>query len=253
MNPEAKLWTDTLESYRYPVDLREYQFRDDHNGWFQRKLAAGDRQETVEFEGYFRRHAPCALEPWFEVVFWKLANQYRFRNRTTQRIVQHLTEKTTPGELWHKCSEYVHCASVSEANARFTEFSILFGLKTDSIATIATFPAFLDPARYPMVDNRVAKWVGAAMHEHNRIDPTGAQLVRPKILDRPNQTALKMDDFEFMASWVQWCRHTAKKLTRLTISFQWRARDVEMAVFRAWGEKNAKERPVVHLPPLPPD
>jgi hypothetical protein len=89
------------------------------------------------------------------------------------------------------------------------------------------------------------------MDKHNRADPTGVLLVRPRFLNNRN-TVLKMNDFDFMTSWVQWCRHTAQKLTQREDGFRWRARDVEMAVFWAWGDRNAKRHPAIDLPPLEP-
>ena len=249
MKPEAHEWKAVLDSYKYPVDLREYAFRTTHKGWFERTTGKGGREETIAFEEDFRRHAPDALEAWFEVVFWKLASQRQNRNRTTQAIADHLPKHTTAGELCRTCGEYVHSRSESEARTRFEAFHALFGLRTDSIATVATLPAFMDPNRFAMVDTRIAKWVGVAMHDHNISDPSGVQLVRPKFLDSKN-TVLKMSDFDFMATWIRWCRYNAEKLTRLGNGFTWRARDVEMAVFCAWGEKKEKH-PKLKLPPIP--
>jgi hypothetical protein len=150
-------------------------------------------------------------------------------------------------ELWRKCSQYVAC-DASEAKTRFREFVDLFGLsKPFSIATVATFPAFMDPDRFPMVDTRIAKWVSHEMDKHNLADPTGALLTHPT----SKKGVLKMHDFDFMFSWTQWCRHTAQKLTLLEDGFRWRARDVEMAVFQAWGDKKAKRHPSLNLLPLP--
>lgn len=251
MNAEAQLWKATLDDFRYRVDLREYRFRAEHEGWFEVAMITGGREETMAFEERFRRHAPCALEPWFEVIFWKLASQKQIRNGTSQRIARYLAENRTAGELWQRCGEYLQCGSDSDARTRFEAFLKLFGLATDSIAVVATFPAFMDPNRFPMVDTRIARWVGAVSETHNRADPSGVMLVRPRFLDSTS-TVLKMNDFDFMRTWVRWCRHTADKLTRSERGHHWRARDVEMAVFRAWGSKEAKTHPEIDLPPLSP-
>jgi hypothetical protein len=89
------------------------------------------------------------------------------------------------------------------------------------------------------------------MGKHNQADPSIVPLVRPKFLGS-SATVLKLNDFDFMTAWVLWCRQTAEKLTRRDGDFLWRARDVEMAVFWAWGDKNAKRHPAIDLPPLPP-
>jgi hypothetical protein len=96
-----------------------------------------------------------------------------------------------------------------------------------------------------MVDTRIAKWVSVEMDKHNQTDPLGPQLIRPKLRKKG---VLKMNDFEFMTSWIQWCRRTAEKLASTDDGLHWRARDVEMAVFRAWGDK--KSHPAINLPPL---
>jgi hypothetical protein len=136
--------------------VRLYKFRVEHNGWFELALREGDRQETIGFEDYFRRHAPDQLEPWFEVIFWKLASQKMMRNGTTQRIARNLTENTTAADLWRKCEEYIRC-DASKSKAQLIEFYSPFGLCTDSIATVATFPAFKDPDRFLMIDTRICE------------------------------------------------------------------------------------------------
>jgi len=234
------------------VDLRKYIFRAEHKDCFEWTAKKGGREETIAFEEHFRRLAPNALEAWFEVVFWKLASQPQIRNGTTQRIAESLSKHATAGELWHRCDEYVQSRSEAEARTRFEAFHKLFGLKTSSIAIVATFPAFMEPDRFPMVDKRVASWVVAVMREHNGSDPSWVQLVLPKSLNSSNKVLnLNMRDFDFMTQWVKWCQHRADRLTQLTDGFPWRARDVEMAVFRAWGEKSAKKHPELNLPPVP--
>jgi hypothetical protein len=120
------------------------------------------------------------------------------------------------------------------------------GIGSRAIAVAATFPAFKHPDKHPMVDTRIANWVGACMGEHNAADPAGPQLTRFPFLDNQS-TVLTMSDFDSMQDWRKWCVHTANKLTGPT-QMQWRARDVEMAVFQAWGGRNG---PHFHLNSLP--
>lgn len=245
----GKVWRAALDRYSYPVNLREYQFRAEHPGWFERTTGSGSRDATIAFEDQFRREASYALEAWFEVVFWKLANYPQIRNGTTHAVVTYLSRHATASELWDRCCEYMESPTAPEARARFEVLLRIFGMKTPSIAVVATFPAFIDPGRFAMIDTRIAKWVGMAMQKHNSGDPSGAQLARPRFLNS-KQTVLQMNDFEFMLSWVRWCRYTSGKLSRLTVGFEWRPRDVEMAVFQAWGK--SKQHPEIFLPPCPP-
>jgi hypothetical protein len=121
---------------------------------------------------------------------------------------------------------------------RFDDLRKLFGFQTRVIAIVATFPAFIEPERFPMIDTRIAKWVRNHFNEQNAADRLGPQLVAMS-----HDRVLAMADFVFMQRWIEWCRYTAGKLTALTEQ-PWRARDVEMAVFQAEGDSLA-------LSPLP--
>ena len=198
----------------------------------------------------FREKAPARLEPWFEVIFWKLASQKLIRNGTTHSMAIGLQGSTTAEQLWRACRNYTQAGSRPESRACFEALHRLFNLTTRSIATVATFPAFLDPDHFPMVDTRIAKWVARTMDAHNRVDPSGPQLIPAKSMNVKG-AVLTMSDFDFMYAWTHWCRHAATKLTaRSPGSLVWRARDVEMAVFRAWGDRNMSH-PEIDLPPLP--
>jgi hypothetical protein len=238
------IWIEALLAYRYPAILSNFENARKYPGWFNFDLTIGDRTNTIEFEDHFRRHAPEAIEPWLEVVFWKLFSQPTRRNTTTRRVALHFqTYEISPKSLWHACNNYIE----NPTRKNFESFRILFGFVSKAIAIVATFPAFVIPNSYPMVDTRIAKWVGDCMPLHNAADPIGPQLTRPRFLDVP-QTVLMMDDFGFMETWTHWCRHTAHKLSKYT-SIAWRARDVEMAVFHSWGERN-DPHPKLILNPL---
>jgi hypothetical protein len=188
----------------------------------------------MEFEAHFRKHASESIEPWLEVVFWKMCTQPITRvNKITRRMIEHFKESDiTPGSLWSACNRYIE----NPTRQHFASIRTLLGLTSQSIALAATFPAFLGPDLFPMVDTRVAKWAGHCLVVHNAVEPSGLQLIRPRYVDN-KQSVLTMGDFTFMESWVLWCRHTARKLTAHT-SIEWRARDVEMAVFNAWGGRH---------------
>ena len=86
-----------------------------------------------------------------------------------------------------------------------------------------------------MVDARIARYVAS---EGKLIGFRGLNDVE-KTLQRYREKAspgvLTLYDWAFVEMWVEWCREKARELSRAG-EFQWRARDVEMAVFRAWGE-----------------
>ena len=238
-------WTDSLRAYRYPVDLREFEDAKEYPGWFNFNSPVGDRERTMEFEAHFRKHANEAIEPWLEVVYWKMYSQPATRGNTAaRRMAAHFRENVvTPQALWNACIRYIE----HPTRLHFESIRTLLGLASGSIAVAATFPAFIRPDLYPMVDTRVAKWVGHCMAIHNAADASGPQLIRPHFVDSKRKV-LAMDDFPFVEKWVIWCRHTARKLSART-SIEWRARDVEMAVFNAWGGRHDRH-PKFDLKPL---
>lgn len=240
-------WVYALESYSYPFDLRKYNDAPNYSGWFALSSSSGNRAETMQFEDYFRRYALESIEPWLEVVYWKLYNQPLSRNRTTRAIDRRLlSRQVSSRSLWDACNAFVE----KPTRQNFESLRKML-VSSNTIAVAATFPAFLRPDLFPMVDRRVARWVARNMREHNSANPAGIQLVEPAtqvLLDK--DAVLTMRDFTFYERWIRWCYSTSQKLTQRT-SQTWRARDVEMAVFTAWGENTRTKESTIHLEPLP--
>ena len=240
-------WTNSLSAYRYPFDLRRFEGAGQYPNWFEFYSDVGDRTATMELENHFRQSAPEAVEPWLEVVYWKMFSQPEGRgNKATLRIAKHLEKQNiSPRSLWNACNRYLQWPTRDTLDI----IRNLLGLTTSGVAFVSTFIAFIDPPRYPMVDTRVAKWVRECMLCHNAIDPFGPQLIQPHF-PAGGSTVLTIRDFSFVQAWITWCRHTAHKL-RLNGDFEWRARDVEMAVFHAWGGRR-DPHPKLTLNPLQP-
>ena len=236
-------WTTALASYRYPVRLSEYVDRNLHPGWFVHDFLIGDHGQTSRFEERFRELGSSNTEAWIEVVYWKLYSQPMVRNGTTRKVFKGFNERQIGcSALNEALSAYVATPTCES----FNDLRALFGFNTSAIAIVATFPAFFDPDAHPMVDTRIAKWVEACMNQHNAADPNGPQLSKFPL----RGTVLTMSAFDAFQDWRRWCIHTAKKLTTRT-PMTWRARDVEMAVFHAWGGRRGPH-PSVYLNPLGP-
>ncbi len=222
-------WEGALRSYAYPVDLRKFKYAGKFPGWFEKDLVAGCPSETTAFEDRFRKLAPHHLEAWYEVVFWKMYSQEFRRDAVATRTITNV-EKTgvSASDLWGLCHEYMDTLDKkSFRNLR----NKLFGYM---IATAATFPAFIDPLNFPMVDTQVARWART-----NASRFSYAQVGGPLLLQGPEfgRSATALDDrlnrhWNFVMSWYEWCRFTAELLSDRT-DRTWRARDVEMAVFHA--------------------
>lgn len=213
-------WIKALNGYSYPVDFHDYERRDRFPNFFNREIS-GDRDSTIKFENYFRENARKSREVYFEVIFWKVYSYTNNRLRTTSRIVNHILERKVSSEsLYDAIKHFVD--SPTPQNLR--SIRNLLGIRTNVLAIPLTFPAFLNPEKYPMVDRKVAQWVNTNLNEHNR--------KREAKLTEFVSLPLTDDDFESYLNWVYWCRELAQVLTEKT-GMHWRARDVEMAVFTA--------------------
>ena len=219
-------WQQALGAYRYPVNFTCFEDAANHPGWFAQGTGEGGRAETVDFENRFRQYGPNNLEAWYEVVFWKLFSQPNYRQRHTRSVIRRLSGGTTASELWELTQSYVERPS----KTTFKELRQRF-FTSDVVATVATFPAFVCPGKFSMVDNHVVKWARANGSKHDYGSVGGPTIVRvPEI--GPNQTVVRGSDWSFVSSWITWCQFTADLLSEAT-QCQWRARDVEMAIFTA--------------------
>jgi len=241
--PES--WMNTLTKYRYPVNLSNYCGAHNFPNHFKQNII-GDRETTIKFENYFRENC-LMLEPWFEVIFWKLNSQPDRAQIHTCTVVKQLTEirPVSPSYLLGTAQKFME--SVTRKN--FVTFRKLF-FSSNVIATVATYPAFLNPEIFPMVDTRVAKWVNSQYTIHNLNDPLGPQLIPSVFGISSKSTVLTSADFDFYYYWILWTRHMAKKMNEISNNFHWRARDIEMAVFTAWGDQKGRKTPLLHLNPI---
>jgi hypothetical protein len=228
-------WHEAVASYSYPVNLRPFSGRNRFAPeWFDLSLAAGNRMETIQFEGHFREHAASCLEPWYEVIFWKMFSQGRRDFQTERTIDRIVKNKTSASGLWSHCAAYLS----NETMDSFSRFQDLL-IKGDSIAIAFTFPAFICPGRFPMVDRRIARYIAS---EGSRLGFPSTPEVE-KTLKRYRAAdggVLTLRDWPFVDAWVDWSRKMAQRLSAGG-KCVWRARDVEMAVFHAWGERRERK------------
>ena len=219
--PDAETWKRALDEYRYPVDLTQFTGAREYQNWFNLENRTGDRLQTMRFEARFREQARHHLTAWGEVVFWKLYTMGLVRNGTTQRV---LDSGVPPDELWSACTDYIENGS-KESFRTFR--SKLFD--SGVVATAATFPAFICPERFPMVDRQITRWASKNSHLHRYSGVGGPDI---ECIPALKQGVLMDSHWQFIQSWIAWCRFTTRELSHRT-ALAWRARDVEMAVFTA--------------------
>ena len=215
-------WKQALDKYRYPVNLTKFADAAKHPGWFKKNIHPGDRRQTMDFEDRFRKYGRDSLEAWDEVVFWK---NYSMRHWQGTGIT--LAGRASPDQLWSKCADYIK----NPDRESFKAFRELF-VREPVVATAATFPAFVCPDKFPMVDRHITRWAVEHGAEHSY--PGGPALEIECVRDL-GSGVLRESHWPFVESWIEWCRCTARKLDKLEIltGETWRARDVEMAVFAA--------------------
>ena len=213
----ATTWRATLDKYRYPVDLKRFPGAD-YPGWFELNICPGDSLQTIGFETRFRDQARDRRQAWAEVVFWKL---YSGGLGIARKWATELLSPTVrPAELWSRCNEYIR-ERPERRRAAFEALREKLPFKT-GVAVTATFPAFICPEKFPMVDVHVARWVKEHGDRHGYIG---------NVADVPNGRVLD-SHWSFVNSWIEFCQLKARSLSREP-GPKWRARDVEMAVFTA--------------------
>jgi hypothetical protein len=143
-----------LSAYHYPVGRdRSVRFAkriDAAAAWFNFDMSSGTRDVTIDFEQRFRSFAPKAIEAWFEVIFWKLASMSGRGESKAAEIIQASVRST------QRRRNYGVLAQASLALAARNSFETLqdeLFITTKSVPVAATFPAFMCPARFPMVDS----------------------------------------------------------------------------------------------------
>lgn len=241
-------WCETRDQ----VDLKLYCGAQRFPHHFKQHIL-GNRNSTIEFENYFKMKCQTEIEPWFEVVFWKMYSQTNHRQSQTCNIVQKFLESNMQSsKLYEAAKKFMESKTEDGAKNAFMAYQKMFYPSSGAIATVATFPAFLDSQNFPMVDTNVAKWVNKHYPEFNAASPDAPQLI-PSKYGSNSAKILTMIDFPFYIRWIQWTRYYAKKLNMYDTGIDWRPRDVEMAVFTAWRTacgNQSRHIPTIHLNPL---
>ena len=232
---DAETWERALDAYRYPVDLTGFRDAHEHRDWFDLKIDPGDVAQTVHFETRFRARAQDHLEAWGEVVFWKLYSGGK--GRAAKRAGALLGSGVVAADLWWSCADYIADPNLDSFRAFRTKL-----FKQPVVATAGTFPAFVCPEKFPMVDTQITRWAREHGGAHGYAAIGGPDLESVPWL-RPG-AVVRERHWAFVASWIAWCQFTAAILTQRT-ERGWRARDVEMAVFSAQKSRNLTLRPLV--------
>ena len=236
---DGKAWLDALCRYRYQVNLAEFSTKDRFGReWFRLDLNRGDREQTMMFENHFRNRAQKHLEAWYEVVYWKMFSQRGRANYRTSQIIERIrAQRVEASDLWAGCAHFVRNPS-KESFETLQEMLV----RSKAMAIVATFPAFMNPDLFPMVDSRVIRWVKTFVKKYPQEANTDDALTSYTGVT----STITTYEWDFYWRWINWCQKSSHILNNCT-GTKWRARDVEMAVFQNWADlKNG----IRFLPPI---
>jgi hypothetical protein len=154
------------------------------------------------------------------VCFWKNYGVFQARNKVTQKLLTYLAERANWGR-------FVRAVKQVSNNPSYDNFVTLqdAGNQRYGFATPITFLAFYQPTEYPMADRRIANWWSAHKADYGFGDsPDFSQyngVIQP----------CKISWNAYIA-WTRFCCDYAARMAR-KCGLNWRARDVEMAVWEA--------------------
>ncbi len=162
-----------------------------------------------------------------EVCFWKNYGNAQARNRVTQKLLTHLRDPVN----WDR---FVQAIKQVLSNLSYDNFVALRDAcnQPRGFATPITFLAFYKPTEYPMVDKHIANWWAVNRAKYGYGDS-------PKFSQRNDgwiQTYTIPQNKQNWNAYIAWGKFCFDYATRIAknCGWNWRARDVEMAVWEAY-------------------
>lgn len=234
LNTVDGAWWRMMERYNYKVQFSGYANAANHPGW-PRGLTVGDRATTMAFVASFRAgHAEPkpSIETYLTVMYWRMSIQSGTVNSRTDALSAHLQADLDVKLVHLKSAIDAFLAGDLPTPESATNLIHACGFNENVIAAAFAYPAFADPLRYPMVDNRVAGWVNGRLDSPHAISLSRSPRKYKLAQFARNNTSLRMNDFGAYLAWVLWCRETAAHLAQKQPLIGWTAWDVERAVFQ---------------------
>lgn len=217
-------WDEVHKKYDWRVDLRFFSRIADYPGYFNRII---EPAHTAIFENKFRRAIDTHrnFEVAGEVCFWKNYKNFQARNQLTENLLTHLKTQ----DNW---DNFVKAVKQISKNPSYNNFGILQNAcgQKKGFAVPITFLAFYNPTEYPMVDKIIAYWWA----ENRASYGYGASPIFSQRDDGWIQTSTisqKKQNWDAYIHWQRFCNEYAIRIAKYC-GFNWRARDVEMAI---WG------------------
>ncbi len=217
-------WEEALRTYSWRVDLSCFSGATDYPGYFDRVIAPVD---VDAFQGQFREAidgvGSFALAG--EVCFWKNHRSPQ-KHSLTQRLLEHLSS----AQNWHRFAASIRTLSNNPSYDTFVALRKSCS-QPRGFATPITFLAFYRPTEYPMADKHIANWWGLHRDGYGFGSwPPFSQ--RKDGWIQTYTTAQNRQDWNAYLAWTEFCCQYAVRVAE-QCGFNWRARDVEMAIWEA--------------------
>lgn len=222
-------WIKALKNYSYSVNLAEFNKKEQNPGFFNRQITPLNlKQFENDFSDVIKNKLFEKYAIIGEVMFWKLDSYKEDRHVKSKTILDLVKDQNN---FENFCITLRNLAD-NPSKDNFIQFRQSCGQKI-GFAVPVTFLSFFRSSQYPMVDLYVSKWwnpkkLDFGYGESPKFIPDGPIKGDELHLDN-NWTAY--------LHWTNFCLKYADILSRKTKN-EWRARDVEMAIFSVQQSQN---------------
>ncbi|MFZ2089418.1 MAG: hypothetical protein WAU47_12665 [Desulfobaccales bacterium] len=224
----CEAWLKAHKKYTWEVDLSRFRGSQNYEGYFNQTIQSPD---VLEFENKFRialNNNEYVVAG--EVCYWKNYGNHQARNRVAISLLTYLKDF----ENWNGFIQAIERVS---NNPTFENFITLQKAcnQQRGFATLITFIAFYKPSEYPMVDKHIANWWRLNKDRFNYANSQEFSQRNDGWI-QPITITQKRQNWNAYLAWKEFCTDYARRLAR-NCKFDWRARDVEMAVWEAFKNK----------------
>ena len=218
-------WGNALKMYNWTVNLRHFTGADNYSTYFNRTILP---HEVVQFEDTFRRIIDDngSFEVAGEVCFWKNYGNIQARSKLTQSLLTHLVIRAN----W---DTFIRATREISNNPSFANFLALRNAcnQPRGFATPITFLAFYNPKKFPMVDKHIANWWRTLKARYG-YDQAPVFSQREDGWIHAVGVQRNIQNWDAYIAWKTFCCDYSKKIQK-NCELDWRARDVEIAVWMA--------------------
>lgn len=218
-------WLEAHSKYNWTVDLSKYENGNNYPDFFKEIISP---ETIVQFEEKFKESLTLSdqFEVTGEVCFWKNYRTFQSRNRLTNRILDHLSNPPN----WNQFINKLVCLNDSQLYTDFEKMRKAIN-QPKGFATPITFLSFYNPSKYPMIDKKIANWwsKNKIRFGYNNANDFSQ---RKDGWIQAISTKRSIQNWDAYLDWSTFCQDNAINLSIIS-KMDWRARDVEMAVWEA--------------------